>query len=63
MSVHADTHASLVGKLSMAMALAVKHPHEREHLLRSQLDDLLAHPVPSAELKQMIREEMRGAVR
>lgn len=59
MSVHADTHATLVGRLGMSMALAVKHPHHREALLREQLDALLAHPVPSEELKTMIRKEYK----
>lgn len=49
-----------VGSLSMAAAIALKSEQtEARQILKRTLDDFLRSPLPSTELRQMLREELK----
>lgn len=60
-SVDGHTDAYWNGYTTMMMALALKAPDQKEttRILRRTLSEFLDSPLPSEELKQMLREEMR----
>jgi len=50
-----------VGSLSMAIACAVREPDHKhaKRVLRHALDDFLRSPLPSEELRGLLREELK----
>lgn len=49
-----------VGSLSMSVALALKAEQpEARRILKRVLDDFLRSPLPSSELRSILRQEMK----